>query len=172
MPIVQWVISYLFYYWVDRNMCITCALDSIQKIFLSRILFAVKKICHYNCKYILVFFFQPMGIMALVDEECWFPKATDKSFVEKLVSSHSAHPKFMKSDFRGEADFSVIHYAGKVDYSAKKWLMKNMDPLNENVVQQLKASQDPFIQGIWKDAEIVGMAQQAMSDTQVLRLSH
>ena len=87
-----------------------------------------------------------MGIMALVDEECWFPKATDKSFVEKLVSSHSAHPKFMKSDFRGEADFSVIHYAGKVDYSAKKWLMKNMDPLNENVVQQLKVSQDPFIQ--------------------------
>jgi myosin heavy chain 9/10/11/14 len=107
-----------------------------------------------------------MGIMALVDEECWFPKATDKSFVEKLVSSHAAHPKFMKSDFRGEADFSVIHYAGKVDYSAKKWLMKNMDPLNENVVQQFKASQDQFVCSIWKDAEIVGMAQQAMSDTQ------
>jgi myosin protein heavy chain len=47
-----------------------------------------------------------------------------------------------------------------VDYSARKWLMKNMDPLNENIVQQMKASQDPFIQGIWKDAEIVGMAQQ------------
>merc|ERR1719419_2039902 len=28
---------------------------------------------------------KPMGIMALVDEECWFPKATDKSFVEKMV---------------------------------------------------------------------------------------
>ena len=73
-------------------------------------------------------FFQPMGIMALVDEECWFPKATDKSFVEKLVSSHAAHPKFVKTDFRGDADFSVVHYAGKVEYSAKKWLMKNMDP--------------------------------------------
>ena len=60
-----------------------------------------------------------MGIMALVDEECWFPKATDKSFVEKLVSSHAAHPKFVKTDFRGEADFSVVHYAGRVDYSAK-----------------------------------------------------
>ena len=107
-----------------------------------------------------------MGIMALVDEECWFPKATDKSFVEKLVTSHNAHPKFLKTDFRGEADFSILHYAGKVDYSATKWLMKNMDPLNENIVQQLKASQDPFIANIWKDAEIVGMAQQAMSDTQ------
>ena len=96
-----------------------------------------------------------MGIMALVDEECWFPKATDKSFVEKLVTSHNAHPKFIKSDFRGEADFSIMHYAGQVDYSAKKWLMKNMDPLNENVVAQLKASQDPFIMNIWKDGEIV-----------------
>jgi myosin protein heavy chain len=89
----------------------------------------------------ILFILQPMGIMALVDEECWFPKATDKSFVEKLVTSHNAHPKFLKTDFRGEADFSILHYAGKVDYSATKWLMKNMDPLNENIVQQLKASQ-------------------------------
>merc|ERR1719158_1045746 len=114
---------------------------------------------------------KPMGIMALVDEECWFPKATDKSFVEKLVTSHSAHPKFMKSDFRGEADFSIMHYAGQVDYSAAKWLMKNMDPLNENIVQYLQASQDPFVCHIWKDAEIVGMAQQAMTDTQFGRVT-
>jgi len=43
---------------------------------------------------------KPMGIMALLDEECWFPKATDKSFVEKLVNAHSVHPKFLKTDFR------------------------------------------------------------------------
>merc|ERR1719225_1186552 len=114
---------------------------------------------------------KPMGIMALIDEECWFPKATDKSFVEKLVTSHSVHPKFMKSDFRGDADFSILHYAGKVDYSASKWLMKNMDPLNENIVQYLQASQDPFVCHIWKDAEIVGMAQQAMTDTQFGRVT-
>jgi myosin protein heavy chain len=94
-----------------------------------------------------------MGIMALLDEECWFPKATDKSFVEKLVGAHSVHPKFLKTDFRGIADFAVIHYAGRVDYSAAKWLMKNMDPLNENVVSLLQASQDPFVIYIWKDGK-------------------
>lgn len=109
---------------------------------------------------------KPGGIMALLDEECWFPKATDKTFVEKLVSAHSMHPKFMKTDFRGVADFAIVHYAGKVDYSATKWLMKNMDPLNENIVSLLQASQDPFVVNIWKDAEIVGMAQQALTDTQ------
>merc|ERR1719193_1501749 len=114
---------------------------------------------------------KPMGIMALVDEECWFPKATDKSFVEKLTSSHAAHPKFVKSDFKSTADFSILHYAGQVNYSAAQWLMKNMDPLNENIVQYLQASQDPFVCHIWKDAEIVGMAQQAMTDTQFGRVT-
>merc|ERR1719365_508187 len=114
---------------------------------------------------------KPMGIMALCDEECWFPKATDKTFTEKLTNSHAAHPKFVKSDFKSDADFSILHYAGQVNYSAAKWLMKNMDPLNENIVQYLQASQDPFVCHIWKDAEIVGMAQQAMTDSQFGRVT-
>ena len=39
----------------------------------------------------------------------------------------------------------------QVDYSAEQWLLKNMDPLNENVVQLLQCSQDEFIKMIWKD---------------------
>lgn len=101
---------------------------------------------------------KPMGIMALLDEECLFPRATDKTFVDKLVSAHSVHPKFKKSDFRGVADFSIIHYAGKVDYSAEQWLMKNMDPQNENVVSLLQNSQDQFVANLWKDAENLGRA--------------
>lgn len=109
---------------------------------------------------------KPMGILALLDEECWFPKATDKTFIDKLNTSHSVHPKFCKSEFRDKADMAIIHYAGKVDYSGHQWLMKNMDPLNENIVSLLQCSQDPFMVQIWKDAEIVGMAQQAMGDSQ------
>ena len=43
----------------------------------------------------------------------------------------------------------------KVNYSATKWLMKNMDPSNENIVQYLQASQDPFVCHIWKDGKQV-----------------
>nr|XP_006826038.1 PREDICTED: myosin-10-like isoform X2 [Saccoglossus kowalevskii] len=108
---------------------------------------------------------KPMGILALLDEECWFPKATDKTFVEKLMNTHSTHFKFCKPDIREKADFQVIHYAGKVDYSAKQWLLKNMDPLNDNVVQLMTNSTDPFISGIWKDATIVGMAATMSNDS-------
>lgn len=106
-----------------------------------------------------------MGILALLDEECWFPKATDKTFVEKLVSAHSLHPKFYKVDFRGTGDFSIMHYAGKVDYSAAQWLMKNMDPLNENIVTLLQSSLDPFVVQIWKDGKLISRPSQTASLT-------
>jgi myosin heavy subunit len=95
-----------------------------------------------------------MGVMALLDEECCFPKATDKSFVEKLMGEHGKHPKFQKPDFRSTCDFSLFHYAGKVEYSAEKWLMKNMDPLNDNIVKLLQSSSDSFVSLIWKDGTI------------------
>lgn len=57
----------------------------------------------------------PPGILALLDEECWFPKATDKSFVEKVVQEQGTHPKFQKpKQLKDKADFCIIHYAGKV----------------------------------------------------------
>ncbi|XP_077411934.1 myosin-9-like isoform X2 [Vanacampus margaritifer] len=101
----------------------------------------------------------PPGILALLDEECWFPKATDKTFVDKVVQEQGTHPKFFKpKKLKDEADFSIIHYAGKVDYKADEWLMKNMDPLNDNVASLLNQSTDKFVSELWKDVDrIVGL---------------
>uniref|UniRef100_A0A2K5N8R1 Myosin heavy chain 14 n=1 Tax=Cercocebus atys TaxID=9531 RepID=A0A2K5N8R1_CERAT len=103
----------------------------------------------------------PPGLLALLDEECWFPKATDKSFVEKVAQEQGGHPKFQRPrQLRDQADFSVLHYAGKVDYKANEWLMKNMDPLNDNVAALLHQSTDRLTAEIWKDVEgIVGLEQ-------------
>ncbi|XP_067415512.1 myosin-9 [Emydura macquarii macquarii] len=110
----------------------------------------------------------PPGILALLDEECWFPKATDKSFVEKVVQEQGSHPKFQKpKQLKDKADFCIMHYAGKVDYKADEWLMKNMDPLNDNIATLLHQSSDKFVSELWKDVDrIVGLDQVAgMSDT-------
>ncbi|XP_011819708.1 PREDICTED: myosin-9 isoform X1 [Colobus angolensis palliatus] len=94
----------------------------------------------------------PPGILALLDEECWFPKATDKSFVEKVMQEQGTHPKFQKpKQLKDKADFCIIHYAGKVDYKADEWLMKNMDPLNDNIATLLHQSSDKFVSELWKD---------------------
>ncbi|XP_039622359.1 myosin-9a isoform X2 [Polypterus senegalus] len=110
----------------------------------------------------------PPGILALLDEECWFPKATDKSFVEKVVQEQGTHSKFQKpKQLKDKADFCIMHYAGKVDYKADEWLMKNMDPLNDNVATLLNQSSDKFVSELWKDVDrIVGLDQVAgMSET-------
>uniref|UniRef100_A0A9L0R9Q2 Myosin-9 n=1 Tax=Equus caballus TaxID=9796 RepID=A0A9L0R9Q2_HORSE len=110
----------------------------------------------------------PPGILALLDEECWFPKATDKSFVEKVMQEQGTHPKFQKpKQLKDKADFCIIHYAGKVDYKADEWLMKNMDPLNDNIATLLHQSSDKFVSELWKDVDrIIGLDQVAgMSET-------
>uniref|UniRef100_H9EU84 Myosin-9 n=1 Tax=Macaca mulatta TaxID=9544 RepID=H9EU84_MACMU len=110
----------------------------------------------------------PPGLLALLDEECWFPKATDKSFVEKVMQEQGTHPKFQKpKQLKDKADFCIIHYAGKVDYKADEWLMKNMDPLNDNIATLLHQSSDKFVSELWKDVDrIIGLDQVAgMSET-------
>ncbi|XP_077577507.1 uncharacterized protein myh14 isoform X5 [Stigmatopora nigra] len=109
----------------------------------------------------------PPGTLALLDEECWFPRATDQSFVEKLTSQQGNHPKFFKSKQpRGEADFSIIHYAGKVDYKANDWLVKNMDPLNDNVASLLHQSSDHFVSELWKEVDRIISLDQVSSSAE------
>ena len=76
--------------------------------------------CRLTSDCVFVFFLRlskagPPGILALLDEECWFPKATDKSFVEKVVQEQGNNSKFQKpKKLKDDVDFCIIHYAGKV----------------------------------------------------------
>lgn len=40
-----------------------------------------------------------------------------------------------------------------MDYKADEWLMKNMDPLNDNVATLLHQSSDRFVAELWKDGK-------------------
>ncbi|XP_035769160.1 myosin-6-like [Neolamprologus brichardi] len=81
---------------------------------------------------------KPMGIMSILEEECMFPKASDATFKAKLYDNHLGKsgnfqkPRVVKG--KPEAHFSLVHYAGTVDYNINNWLVKNKDPLNETVV--------------------------------------
>ncbi|KAM9515702.1 myosin-1B [Guaruba guarouba] len=81
---------------------------------------------------------KPMGIFSILEEECMFPKATDTSFKNKLYDQHLGKSNNFQKPKPGkgkaEAHFSLVHYAGTVDYNITGWLDKNKDPLNETVV--------------------------------------
>ncbi|KAM7371586.1 hypothetical protein PAMP_008807 [Pampus punctatissimus] len=82
---------------------------------------------------------KPMGIFSILEEECMFPKASDTSFKNKLHDQHlgksKAFEKPKPAKGKAEAHFSLVHYAGTVDYNITGWLDKNKDPLNDSVVQ-------------------------------------
>uniref|UniRef100_A0A3Q2Y1M6 Myosin heavy chain, fast skeletal muscle n=1 Tax=Hippocampus comes TaxID=109280 RepID=A0A3Q2Y1M6_HIPCM len=82
---------------------------------------------------------KPMGIFSILEEECMFPKASDTTFKNKLHDQHlgktKAFEKPKPAKGKAEAHFSLVHYAGTVDYNINGWLDKNKDPLNDSVVQ-------------------------------------
>lgn len=41
----------------------------------------------------------------------------------------------------------------QVDYKAHNWLVKNMDPLNDNVASLVHQSSDHFVSELWKEGE-------------------
>merc|ERR1712240_385716 len=90
----------------------------------------------------IIMFEKPMGIWAILEEESLFPKATDKSFEEKLKASLGKLPVFLKPQSKTDknAHFGVSHYAGVVNYNVTGWLEKNKDPVNETVVELFKST--------------------------------
>ncbi|XP_076671818.1 myosin heavy chain isoform X16 [Andrena cerasifolii] len=99
---------------------------------------------------------KPMGILSILEEESMFPKATDKTFEEKLNNNHlGKSPNFLKpkppKPGQQAAHFAIGHYAGNVPYNITGWLEKNKDPLNDTVVDQFKKSSNKLLVEIFAD---------------------
>merc|ERR1712214_95517 len=101
----------------------------------------------------IIMFEKPMGIWAILEEESLFPKATDKSFEEKLKASLGKLPCFAKAKSATDknAHFACVHYAGTVSYNVTGWLEKNKDPVNDAVVDVLKRGENALMVHLWRE---------------------
>merc|ERR1719392_518014 len=101
----------------------------------------------------IIMFEKPLGIWAILEEESLFPKATDKSFEEKLKAGLGKCGPFAKPQSKTDknAHFAVIHYAGTVSYNVTGWLEKNKDPVNDTVVDVLKQGSCALLLHLWRD---------------------
>lgn len=99
---------------------------------------------------------KPMGILSILEEESIVPKASDRTFEEKLKSNHlGKSPNFVKpkppKPGQQDAHFAIVHYAGTVPYNLNGWLEKNKDPLNDTVVEQYKHASNKLLGEIFED---------------------
>jgi myosin heavy chain 1/2/3/4/8/13/7B/15 len=109
-----------------------------------------------------------MGILALLDDECNFPKGSDEDFLHKLMDRHRGHShlkrggsssdpylkegaaggKLAASSARVQSArecFVISHFAGEVEYSVAGFLDKNRDTINESLKAVLKAVQQQLL---------------------------
>eukprot|EP00056_Hartaetosiga_gracilis_P010670 m.159090 g.159090 ORF g.159090 m.159090 type:complete len:1018 (+) comp13363_c3_seq4:111-3164(+) len=80
-----------------------------------------------------LFLSKPIGLLALLDEESHFPRATDESLVSKFKKNFKSSEYFGVKEGRSDM-FHVVHYAGDVVYVSKGFLDKNRDSLSPDIV--------------------------------------
>ncbi|CAF2903081.1 unnamed protein product [Rotaria sp. Silwood2] len=108
-----------------------------------------------------MFLSKPIGLLALLDEESRFPQSTEFTLVNKwrenLNSSNfktntptsSLSRKTMKQQKRMSLDlqplFTISHYAGNIQYTAKDFLEKNRDYVPMEIINLLLQSDDDLV---------------------------
>ena len=138
---------------IDFGMDLAACIELIEKVHLNII-----SINNYSLRELQITFdnvssiffsLKPMGIFSILEEECMFPKASDVTFKNKLYDQHlgknRAFEKPKPGKGKAEAHFSLVHYAGTVDYNVTGWLDKNKDPLNDSVIGLYQKSSNKLL---------------------------
>ncbi|XP_030631373.1 unconventional myosin-X [Chanos chanos] len=90
-----------------------------------------------------------LGLLALMNEESHFPKATDATLLEKLHSQHSKNPFYVKPRVAVHL-FGVRHYAGEVVYDVRGILEKNRDTFRDDILNLLRDSRLDFVYDLFE----------------------
>lgn len=110
-----------------------------------------------------MFLQRPVGLLHLLDEESYFPKATNTTLVEKF------HDQLRKQtgiyvEVRGASKkFAIIHYAGEVVYNADKFLEKNRDTLSDDILDTLQQSRLSLVADLFQSNRSVSSLKRRVS---------
>eukprot|EP00730_Choanoeca_flexa_P004849 TRINITY_DN11819_c4_g2_i6.p1 TRINITY_DN11819_c4_g2~~TRINITY_DN11819_c4_g2_i6.p1 ORF type:complete len:949 (+),score=327.87 TRINITY_DN11819_c4_g2_i6:88-2934(+) len=96
---------------------------------------------------------RPPGLLAIMDEQAIMPRATDASMAEKFHATFGSHEAYIKPR-SNDPLFSIVHYAGQVEYQAEGFLEKNRDTLALDVLAALRLSENTLVRELFEgDAE-------------------
>ncbi|XP_069814245.1 unconventional myosin-X [Dendropsophus ebraccatus] len=90
-----------------------------------------------------------LGLLALINEESYFPKATDSTLLEKLHNQHANNSFYVKPRVAVH-NFGVKHYAGEVLYDVRGTLEKNRDTFRDDLLNLLRESRLDFIYDLFE----------------------
>ena len=91
---------------------------------------------------------RPHGLLHALNEECVVPKGTDATLLDKLFEAHKDNP-LLRKPLKPREAFTVQHFVGPVTYLATNMLLKNKDPVSEDLMVLLQRSRSTFVQTLF-----------------------
>ncbi|XP_078345595.1 myosin-IIIb-like isoform X2 [Oculina patagonica] len=140
-----------------EQLCINIANEQVQFYFNQQIFsweleeyrvegISLERITFTDNRPVLDMFLQkPIGILALLDEESRFPKATDSTLVEKFHKNIEGPFYERPKENDVYPSFVIVHYAGRVKYDATNFLEKNRDTLSPDIIHVLRSSDNRLV---------------------------
>lgn len=93
---------------------------------------------------------KPIGLLAILDDVCNFPKGTDDKFLGKMAEAFSTHAHLAVQQNSGE--FTIRHYAGDVIYNMEGFTDKNRDTLFNDLIDLSQCSQSQLVVSLFPEA--------------------
>ncbi|XP_022785174.1 myosin-IIIb-like isoform X2 [Stylophora pistillata] len=140
-----------------EQLCINIANEQVQFYFNQQIFsweleeyrsegISLERISFTDNRPVLDMFLQkPIGLLALLDEESRFPKATDFTLVEKFNKKIDCAYYEQPKENDVFPSFVIAHYAGRVKYDATNFLEKNRDTLSPDIIHVLRSSDNRLV---------------------------
>lgn len=73
------------------------------------------------------------GIISILDDELRIPQSSDERLLKKIETANKDKREAFKKDFKVKDQFTIMHFAGDVDYSITGFVEKNRDQTTGNM---------------------------------------
>ncbi|XP_037350315.1 unconventional myosin-XIX isoform X2 [Talpa occidentalis] len=88
----------------------------------------------------------PISICSLINEECRLNRPSSAAQLQtRIESTLASNPCLRHNRLSREPSFTVVHYAGPVQYHTAGLVEKNKDPVPPELTRLLQQSQDPLL---------------------------
>ena len=93
------------------------------------------------------------GIISILDDELRIPQGSDMRLIDKIDSANRSKITAYKRNFKKKENFTIMHFAGDVDYSIIGFVEKNRDQTTGNMKQVTQNSDMELVQKLFPTDE-------------------